>query len=359
MSPREFYYAYYDRRPKNRTFQQDTITPRTSDWLSPAFAQNQEKYSLGIKKALSFRPLYSNDYRIERIFLDLLKNLAPCLHQKLLRMFVAHVLDPAFESYVLDHKDEIDGEIVFIKMGLSSLVINYAEVMASFMMTLTGFQEAPWLIKQLYRDLDILKELQNALKGKGTAITSRDYEENYLSMSTGVRELSTYFSQAALAFLVAHEIAHYVLGHLNKTDDYYKYIRFTFEDVIHSTGQHQMEFHADLLGMFLVSENLKNVPISNAQNLKVSTFAAVGAQLLFTVLGQQSDPFGDSQSHPRILHRYNINANLLKLIMNKEEYEWVISLNRGFQRILLETQGHGLGTTIDPGCYVMPWADEK
>ena len=69
--------------------------------------------------------------------------------------------------------------------------------------------------------------------------------------------MSTYFSQAAHAFLIGHEIGHSLLQHTSFQNLYDELVAVYFEDVLKSSHSHQREFQSDIFSIFLITGSFK------------------------------------------------------------------------------------------------------
>jgi len=350
---REFYYSQYDYRDEIKSFQEDCGLEY--DVNKNIYGYPKNKYDNIISEILSYELRFSNDYRLEKIIEEILSNLPQEQRHNIEQLFIVHTLDTQFSAFIKNHRNEFNGEIIFIDKGLSTKIINYSIILAYLLYAIYNYEKNPESVSQLTQSLNSLAKTEEKWKNHGQILETIEEAEIHINMPSFVRDISVLFFQASLSFIVAHEMSHYLLGHLDGIDKYTTMPNMvTFGDIITSPKNHQYEFHADLFAIHILFGGLNGSP-TERRELDFTSNAFWGAQLFFTVLGQQENLTEDTITHPRTVHRYNICANLFKHFYNSQAYEVSVSLIRHFQAVLYETQGHGIGATINKKYFEKPW----
>jgi hypothetical protein len=343
-SAKEFYYEYYEKTKNITSFQKKFSFDQR---MRSAFPNIDEIHD----ELREFIPTYSNDYKIQAIFNKLTDKVNNEISNYIQKLFIVQTWDPNIRAYIRKHKGEFDGEIIFIDLGISNLIIYYAHLLSIFVATR----------RDIYSKLDLLALKDSARSYRKIYNVNeiniyKNLFENWLTIQNEVRDFGTVCSQFCHEFILCHEISHYLLGHTELRNFYNEVMPVSFEDILSAPPLHQREFHADIFSMFLSSGAFR------ASELILNTFsftldASIGTLLALTIFGQQSDPFKDSDTHPCINHRYGICINLLKRFSKSDMFTFASGLMKEFQIILFNTQKYGLGQYYKESSYTLPWEE--
>lgn len=316
--------------------------------IHPSFANDPRKDNI-LKGIREFVPTYSDDIRMENIFKDILSNSNDELQLKLHNVFIATHYDADMQAFIQEARGSYTGSIIFMSWGLTSAIIEYSVLLAMFYEYLsTDYSKKRKELEEVF-----LRRVNNIAKGqmywrKYGFDGSSEHCLLFSEISDEVFKMHTLIFMETAKFVLCHELAHTILGHLsNKKKALSEYFTILFTDVLASTEKHQIEFQADVFSLFLSAGAYRENKSTISVDFKFNIPQALGALLAFTIFGQQNaNMHEDSESHPSLEKRISILKNSLKALMSPDDLMFSKGLINALQRILYKTQGLGLGKNI-------------
>jgi hypothetical protein len=308
--------SIFRRKPSAREYFLTNVVPRHCKRtyeeyvLETSIAKGRMKKPLGGSLLQYYRdhPLaslrHSNSIELDyacRAILDI----APNLGSFLSRCFVGVTVDTDVNASAFYASPEYDGRIIRVDPGLS----NWLEFLIAPLVTLSWAidsetpvstqPELPSLLESQIKALQYLRT-HNTVHSEINVLELPGFplEEMYLER--------TYYKQAALAFVLLHEIAHHVLAH---TDD--AHLPLVNADVRHYTSsitspQHAIEFEADYFAARTLAAWVARPEHAGAESANDAMINGylIGPLLTFIGFCYLSDTFCvDADSHPSTFHR--------------------------------------------------------
>lgn len=363
-SAREFYYENYGGGSPS-TIQQawsfDLLKELTGDYVHD-FSELKDKL-------VAFQPRYSNDFALDHTINDILAKAHPEIGMVLANCFVVSLHDREFRAFVRAHRCDIEGEIVFFSQGMSNAIFAYVILFAWHIFRDTAF--GVHRDSSSGRDLratspelteDKVTEKLHALASELKECQAKWSEDRLIEIEKGlidsqlsgfwkapqpIQGFASSFAACVTKFVVAHEFAHYLLGHLDGEDYYKNYSKIYVESWLSSaTPEVFREYEADFVAVAINSGQLDPQRLIG-RDYRVSIDAGHGIALGLTIFGQMLDPFATSTTHPSMSNRFSQCEALFWCFMVRSDYESMMSVYRSFQRLLFEAQDRGLGARGD------------
>ena len=347
---KKFYYDYYKQDKEFLTIQSRINYSKIHE-VHPSFKDDETLSTLK-----SFKPRYSNDYRLEMIYKEIFQGCNDQLRSKLDNVFIATYFDLQLQAYINEYPGEYEGSLVFFNVGLMNAIIEYSLLFAQYYdLAQTLPPQKNKLKSKLIKNANNLAEVQKEWRECGK-YDAQDASTFY-KLSTRVVKNHVAPYVTASKFVLCHEVAHSLLGHFYQ-DNYWgqEYFGVTFADILASPPSHQNEFYADIFSLFLSAGAYKDRNKKMNTNFQFTLEQSIGALFVFTILGQQSDITVGSNSHPSIENRFGIMVNTLKRFMNNDSFMTSFGLIADFQSLLYHTQKVGLGKHI-PKDFGSIWRD--
>jgi len=348
---REFYFDFYEGGEVS-TVQEHYI------YEGPLY----EKYlSSGDETLRSFKPRLSNDFKLEIMISEMLSLINAKMRRKLEQCFVVTQFNDELQASVRKHRQELDGEIIFFADGLSTAIFLYSVLLAWFIFHATEFKgqgkgarsalrsgdpqlSEPAVKEKLDRYAKTLGELQARWSKSGRfSLDESDLDsqvEMFWEAPQPVAGLAVNFATFAHKFIVGHEYAHYLLGHLDNQDNYFD-LSMVFVDQWFTAPSPSIfhEFEADLISLALNSGAFSKE--QRLARLQITPEAASGMTLALTVLGQIADPQQESATHPAIIDRLAQCITLVNTFAGPDD-KAVVDMFKSFQSFLFDIQGKGV-----------------
>jgi hypothetical protein len=357
---REFYFDFYG--DGTASTMQQTYPFEVTD---PYFHKQMPDYEDIKRQLLSFEPRLSNDFKLEFILDELVSSVSPRIKTKIEECFVVTRYDRDFQAFIRNHRQDMSGEVIFFSTGMSNALFAYAILLAWYMYRDSAFDQsegsarmvelsasAPELTEEVV-DSKLnayaieLSRCQATWNENGTVEMDEaliDHQNSmYWEVPYFLQAFATTFANYAHKFVVGHEYAHYLLGHLDESDHYEEYSEVYIETWLQSrTLDIFHEYQADLLSLALNSGEL-NTDSVLSRDFRVSVEAAHGIAFTLTVFGQMMDPNYTTTTHPSIMERLNQCEALFRNFMTPEEHAGLMHFYQSFQRFLFRSQQRGVG----------------
>ena len=309
-------------------------------------------------------PFLSNCPLLESLFKEMLSSVDSTLENRLAKMFIAKRHDLKFNAGALPGDKEYLGEIIFFMVGLSDACYQYSQLFAEILtlkVLRSGKEKNSEVIQQqIYYVADQAITLANAQKywiTDGNHIIIKLREELFLkSSSFEAAQIAGGVSTFTDLFILGHEIAHHLLGHLGNMNIGDIYLEKLPEDCkfwLEASKKHSKEFKADALALLLISGITKSNVDQQSKNTLI-IHSVLGALLTLTVSGQViGDLTASTITHPSIENRFKQCRRIFEnyLILNlSDEYatdaEYVLDDILGFQSMLYQTQNIGFKDSV-------------
>ncbi|HSK74822.1 MAG TPA: hypothetical protein VLQ45_00060 [Thermoanaerobaculia bacterium] len=325
-----------------------------------------EKYlSSGTETLLSFKPRLSNDLKLEMMISEMLSLVNTRMRPRLEQCFVVTQFNDEFRAYVSRHRQKLDGEIIFFADGLSNAIFLYSVLLAWFVFHAMEFERqgiehrSTFKVKNSRLTEVIVKEkidryaknlgkLQSRWNERGRLAideTDLNYQvEMFWEAPQPVANLAVAFASFAHKFIIGHEYAHYLLGHLEVKDNYFELSKIFADHMFTAPSPSVLkEYEADLISLALNSGAFMEQ--QRLSNLRITGDAFSGMALTLTVLGQITDSQKESETHPAIIDRFAQCGTILNAFGKKDD-KATLGMYNSFQRFLFETQNRGIWEAI-------------
>ena len=355
---REFYYEYY-KGTSDQVSIQDSYNLNEIHYKALGLSSEEiNRFETDIK---SFSPEHSNDIKLDDIFKNLLDKMNSDMRILFKDYFIVLKEDIHFSAHVKAHKHEFHGELIFIDIGMSNVIIDYTLIFAmNYLIQSKGLSE-----KENADAIILFKEYctntakhQDVWRKTGKIMHETMHAHSFFKHGKGAVSVGAVFSQGVHSFIIAHEIEHVFLGHLESEEMHAKYVPVMFTDVMKSSSFHQKEFFADIFAVLLEGGNYLKQDEESGITGEFDFFTSLFPLIAFTIFGQQTDPFVEIKTHPKIVNRYGICRNITKAFDFKETTgtqelvtQWIVD----FQQLLYYTQKFGLGKQYSEYEYMPPW----
>ncbi len=295
---------------------------------------------------------HSNDAQLDMLF-GSMSNSAPSQLKKYLdEIFVGKLRNFNANAYALAKTGNYDGKLVIYQVGLSDLCFQYASMFYEHAGWSGILEDIPEKEKKivmtvLSMKMDKLNELHSEWETNAYYIKFKPEDEHLLGIEDNEAIVNT--SLAADQFILWHEVAHHILGHLDGSKELESILHHIPEHLRsweNKSASHAKELQADSTALLFMLSYFGGEKNFTKQQI---TEATIGSLLVMIVLGQL---VGDSQesneSHPAVFTRF---MNLLKILIYffepDEEYmslfktiTWDMS---AFYNHLYAVTGRGIG----------------
>jgi hypothetical protein len=341
-SAKDFFYEYYNANSGRLTIQSG-IDFSNLRGLHPAF-----KDSCQITELKDFKPVYSNDFRMEKIFREVLDGCNSELRSQLNNVFIVSHFDLNFQAVINEYPGAYEGKIIFINLGLTSALIEYSILFAQFYEYILNTKAKKGKLKKNIIDsTKRIAESQKRWRKEGLYNLS-SFNSTFYNLPTKIIHGHVAPFISVIKFILCHEIAHSTLGHLFDKENFgSEYFGVSFSDILQSPVNHQKEFNADIHSLLLSAGFYKHSNEIYPKDFQFKIEQTIGSLLTFTVFGQQTeDTSRSSDSHPSIENRFGIMINTLRRYMDKDLFLSIAGIVFSFQFLLYRTQRFGLGRYV-------------
>jgi hypothetical protein len=306
-SARDYYFTAIAPHEHGRNYQ---AVHQAAFYEPPSIARVQQLASdLGFSvgddgRVRDFVPRFSNEALLDHLISELKELLPEPLQQRLEGVFVAKLRDFGPNAASVRDAGSYYGDLILYNAGIADACGEHAILFAEFLDLIRLRRSEPTLDPKVAEDRELalsdhLIQLTVAtIEWRATGRVSL-HEETVLPIGP-TYPMAVNLQVRAEKFILAHEIAHHLLGHVGRIDqgsDYLAAIPRSVLDRQTLPSMHAMEFAADALAVRMMTGSIAERPVTRQGRFELLNDSGLGALLTMLVISRLT---GDrsSTSHP-------------------------------------------------------------